>query len=310
MSEVIHKTYLPYTAEEVAPYLAEAIHPGARDGVNYFIESIGRYNEYHSNANIPAGDLRKSMRVARQFEKDERFWTAACLIKFEKAQSTLKWIELLKKAFDGRPSPLNSSWEDLVAEPLKIRLEAPLPSPAVYVEWLKKNVSNRNFIPYVIEAAKQKRVRLEGFTHADAIAVCEKTGFGVVFEAKATADQSYSVSFDLMRNQIARVIDVMLEPPAGNPNSPLSKRKAEETLFVLLTPGVFKKHWRSRLYGWLMHDYQENPGALARDLPHRSSFTECDWERLSKRIGWLSWEDCNAVLPQTCPWFKDGPDEI
>jgi hypothetical protein len=304
MSKIIHETYLPYTPEDVAPYLAEAIHPGARHGVRYFTESIGRYDKYYSNSNIPAGDVRKAIRVARQFEKDERFWTATCLIKFEKAQSTSKWIELLTKAFDGRPSPFNSSWEDLAAEPLKIRLEAPLPSPREYVKWLKENISKRNLIPYVIEAAQQKRVRLEGFTHADAIAVCEKTGFGVVFEAKATADQSYSVSFDLMRNQIARVIDAMLQPPAKNTSSPLSTRDPQKTVFVLLTPGVFKEQWRSRLYGWLMHDYQENPGALARDLPHRSTFTVSDWERLSKRIGWLTWEECNSVLPQTCPWLK------
>ena len=59
-----------------------------------------------------------------------------------------------------------------------------------------------------------------------------------------------------------------------------------------------------------MHDYGENPSALARDLRHRSSFTTSEWERLSKRIGWLTWEDCNAVLPQSCPWFTDGSDEI
>jgi hypothetical protein len=69
---------------------------------------------------------------------------------------------------------------------------------------------------------------------------------------------------------------------------------------VLITPEIFRNHPQSRLYGWLMRDYQQHPAALRRDLPHR---TGTDFASVASRLGWLSWEDCNRVLPGACPWL-------
>jgi hypothetical protein len=79
----------------------------------------------------------------------------------------------------------------------------------------------------------------------------------------------------------------------------VSKRDPERTLFALLTPRLFQEAPHSRLYGSLMEDYRSTPESLARDLPHR----EADWAQLSRQIGWLTWEDCEEVLPGACPWL-------
>jgi hypothetical protein len=91
------------------------------------------------------------------------------------------------------------------------------------------------------------------------------TGFAVLFETKVLADASGGSGFDVLRNQLARNIDVMLQP---NPNlqKPLTQRRPERTCFVLIMPEIFRDHPESRLYGWLMRDYRSRPAALRRDL--------------------------------------------
>lgn len=128
----------------------------------------------------------------------------------------------------------------------------------------------------------------------------------MLFEAKVLADASCGIGFDVLRNQLARNIDVMLQP---NPNlqKPLTQRLPGRTCFVLITPEIFRDHPQSRLYGWLMRDYQHHPAALRRDLPHR---TGTDFAAVASRLGWLSWEDCNRVLHGACPWLPATPAEI
>ena len=124
----------------------------------------------------------------------------------------------------------------------------------------------------------------------------------MLFEAKVLADASGGIGFDVLRNQIARNIDVMLEP---NPNlqEPLTRRRPDRTFFVLITPGIFRDHPESRLYGWLMRDYRDDPTTLQRDLPHRHR-AGTDLASVSSRLGWLTWEDFNKVLPGACRWLS------
>jgi hypothetical protein len=49
-----------------------------------------------------------------------------------------------------------------------------------------------------------------------------------------------------------------------------------------------------------MRDYQAHPGALRRDLPHLAA---TDLPSVAKRLGWLTWEDCNRVQPGACSWL-------
>jgi hypothetical protein len=158
----------------------------------------------------------------------------------------------------------------------------------------------------VVEAGESKK-GLEGTSQADAIIVNEDNGFGIIFEAKVTADASCEISFDMMRNQIARMIDVMLECPHPSTSvGALSKRCPDRSVFVLLTPRVFKEHWQSRLYGFLMDEYmspERGPDALKRDLPHRADQKNVDWASLPRRIGWFTWEDFDDVIEKSCPWL-------
>jgi len=52
----------------------------------------------------------------------------------------------------------------------------------------------------------------------------------------------------------------------------LKKRDPNKSLFLLLTPKLFKDNPTSRLYGYKIREYQDkNKGkdALLKDLPHR-----------------------------------------
>lgn len=135
------------------------------------------------------------------------------------------------------------------------------------------------------------------------------TGVAIIFEAKVLSDVSIHVTFDVARNQLARTIDVMLEAPVLRP--PLSSRKPERTFLMLLTPALMQPEragnaaGESRLYGWLMPAYQDHGSSLLRQhLPHRDDH---DLAEATERLGWASWEDCNAVVPHACQWLWAAP---
>ena len=102
----------------------------------------------------------------------------------------------------------------------------------------------------------------------------------MIFEAKVISGISTSAQFDVLRDQIARIIDVPLDP---NPQlrSPLSRRSPERTCFVLITPEIFRKNPESRLHSWLLPAYQQDPALLQRHLPHRQL---ADLESVPKRF--------------------------
>jgi hypothetical protein len=72
---------------------------------------------------------------------------------------------------------------------------------------------------------------LEGRTHVDAMLIDGSTECAVLFEGKVTSDCSCQVTFDLRRNQLARNIDVMLDPnPKLKP--PLNNRVPDRSAFT------------------------------------------------------------------------------
>lgn len=143
-------------------------------------------------------------------------------------------------------------------------------------------------------------MNLEGATNVDAMLMNSKNGFAVIIEAKVLSDISYEITYDTMRNQIARNIDVMLEENKELCH-PLSKRDPKKTLFLLITPKLFKDNPSSRLYGYKLSDYKTKPVTLSGDLPHRKN---CDWQNVSNRLGWLTWEDFKIVNNDCCRWLK------
>jgi hypothetical protein len=94
-------------------------------------------------------------------------------------------------------------------------------------------------------------------------------------------------------------VDVILD---ANPDLclPLDKRDPDKTLFLLLTPRVFKDNPASRFHGFKFSEYKAEPLTLGRDLPDRAGR---NWVEVSKRLGWLTWEDVREVNSKCCPWL-------
>jgi hypothetical protein len=293
--DVIDPTYLPFTSEQLRPhFLVDA------DGqVAYFERSAQAYHNFigarSERKGIPIADARGPC----QIEKDERFWTATTMKRLVENPAALEVV--LRSTFGDEP-PMSAfkSWYECLSGRLNLVLEATLPSPETYVQWLRLNLGSRHLIPYVLHAAQRANARtLEGATHVDALVVNADNGFSLLVEAKVLSDISCVVSFDVFRNQIARNVDVMLESSAGL-GPPLDARRPDRSLFLLLSPAFFRDRPQSRLYGWLFNEYKSLPSALQRDLPHRDSV---NWPDVVRRLGWVTFEGIASVASGTCPWL-------
>jgi len=303
---VIDPTYLPFPAETLRQHFLVSAGDAADRHLRHYLESAERYHqfcqEHPDRRGLPVSLARRPC----QIEKDERFWVAASLMSYFHDKKRNEYLAKLLQHVFGTEPPVEgvATWEACLDGTLHLYFEHQLPSPAAYKQWLGKHLSERCLVPYVRDAAFKRgsdelRTNLEGPTHVDAVLINESNGFTVLFEAKVLSDTSVAITYDTMRNQIIRNVDVMLEAGDGL-LPPASRRRPERSLFVLLTPEVFRQPPHTRLYGWLMKEYRENPAALARDLPHRDSVS---WPKVSRRMGWLTWEDCEAVRPGSCPWL-------
>ena len=299
MLDLIDETYLPFTTEKLRPHFV-----GDVDGqLRYYQESASRYQEFKLSHPDARGIPLTEARVPRQIEKDERFWTiTATKWIFDAPDKEALLARLLAKAYGSVP-PLTGipDWPACLKGDLRLYFEACFPSPKTYRDSLRSQLDRRHLIPYVFDAAEREDARaLEGPTHVDALFLNRTNGFAWFIEAKVLSDVSCSISFDVFRNQIVRSIDVMLDG-ASTPEAALQGRDPERSLFCLLTPAWFKGSPHSRLYGWLMQEYATKPEALARDLSHRQGV---DWARVSRKIGWLTFEDFQDTRPGACPWMR------
>jgi len=264
--------------------------------LEYYKKSIKRCKDYLALNSERKRKPLSELKWPCQIEKDERFWIARALMTlFYSPDRVEELVRVFRIAFGDSPPIDFSSWQDCLKGELCLFFEPNLPSPRLYKEWLHENISKRQPIPYVLDSAVGK-VNLEGPTHVDAILLNPDNGFALIIEAKVLSDISVQISYDVLRNQIARNIDVMLE---NNDSlcSPLNLRKPENTLFLLVTPEIFKDNPSTRLYGYKMIDYKTNPNLIGEDLPHRSS----NWNEISKRLGWITYRDLglNSTLENT-----------
>jgi hypothetical protein len=125
------------------------------------------------------------MKKPRQIEKDERFWVVAALMALHRAQGGGAVAKLLRRAFgDAPPADGPDTWEECFTQETLLFFEANLPSPVSYRKWLKDNISQRQIVPYVLDAASASGESLEGPTHVDAVLLNPTTGCAVLFEAK------------------------------------------------------------------------------------------------------------------------------
>jgi len=283
----MHPIYLPFTEQQLLSHFADIRQNGKCiknvNSLNYYKQSIEKYMEYLKNNHNRRGKPLKEMRKPCQVEKDERFWIVACMMTIFYSQNrTEELTQLFRNAYgDFPPVKGVESWGECLKGDLHLFFEVKLPSPA-----------------YVLNSAEGKK-NLEGPTNVDSILLNSKNGFAVIIEAKVLSDISYEITYDTMRNQIARNIDVMLEE--SKELCPPLDRDPEKTLFLLITPKLFKDNPSSRLYGYKFCEYKTNPNSLSKDLPHRENG---DWQNVSNRLGWLAWEDFKDVNKDCCQWLK------
>lgn len=303
----MHHTYLPFSAEQLAKHFAPVKNGTVNNRhLNYYSKSIKAWDDLANKPN----PLPKDIARGRQMEKDERFWVASALMGLmygtQPPGGAELFSQLLQRAGLKPPDGLDS-WKAALTGELHLFFEVSLPAPKSYKKWLAEHYGERTVIPYAKEAATHHPSRLEGTTKADAVLLCEQTGTAVIFEAKVLSDISTKVQYDVMRNQLARLIDVSLEPAHGV--APLHTRRPRRTYVVLLTPEILspRKQTRgdsTRLYGWLMRNYGDPEGTLlAKHLSHRR---QGELEGAAVRLGWTTWEDCNTVLPGACPWLVEA----
>lgn len=302
---MLHKIYLPFSEDMLKQHFVQS--DKDLDNIDKHIDkykkSIENYELYETKKPFD-----KELRLIRQIEKDETFWTASSLMTmFHSPNRNSELQRLFKLAFGEKP-PLDniSNWEDCLNGELHLFFEPNIPSPKEYLDWLKGNVTVQNFIPYIIDKAQNKkgnyRSDLEGATNVDALLINSTNGFAVFIEAKVLSDISYQVSYDSMRNQIIRNIDVMLSSN-NDLTVPLNKRLPDNSLFLLFTPQLFKDNPRTRLYGYTFMDYKNNSQLIGNDLAHRK-LNPTDCEKIAKRIGWISWEDLKLINDDCCKWIK------
>jgi hypothetical protein len=298
----IHDTYLPFTETELLRHFAPVAGGGdPRRHLAYYLKSIAaaaQLNETLSPAPSPA-----AVRAGRQMEKDERFWIVAALLKLWYAPDRVTALAaMLRRCLGSKPPFADvTTWEDALGTQQELFFEANLPSPPAYNAWLAQHWDERTLIPYLRERAAVRK-RLEGASKVDALLVARSTGFAVLFEAKVLSDLSIHIEFDVMRNQLARTIDISLERN-DRLQLPLSRRLPERTCIVLVTPELFRSNPDSRLYGWLLPRYRQESDLLQKHLPHRGGE---ELRGIGKRLGWLAWEDFNAVLPGACSWLTNS----
>ena len=239
MPDVLHQTYLPFTADQLREHFAPVAGPGERDRhLQYYLTSVEEARKYDELIRRGVRPTRAQTRLGRQMEKDERFWLATALMSLYHADDGIDREKVFARLLERgglRPPPGFPRWEDALAGALDLFFEVNLPSPARYRAWLRDHLAERTPIPYLKEQAEAPGARLEGTTKADAMLLAPASGVAVIFEAKVLSDISTHVTFDLARNQLARSIDVMLEANPTLP-APLNLRKPERTFLVLLTP--------------------------------------------------------------------------
>ncbi|MFW9834969.1 MAG: hypothetical protein ACFFEK_13300 [Candidatus Thorarchaeota archaeon] len=307
MNEILDDTYLPFTDEQLLTHFAKVKQQKEcvrnESHLSYYKTSIQRYHQFLAeNPNLKGKPLSETKNPC-QIEKDERFWVASCLMTMFYNEQRLMMLQKLFTDAYGTNPPLAglSSWRECLEGELELFFETSLPSPSSYKSWLQKHVHERQLIPHIIAGSHSKHSinRLEGPTRLDAILINPDNGFAVVIEAKVLSDISGQITYDAMRNQMARIIDVMLDENK-NLCEPLCNRNPEHTLFLLLTPELFKINLSSRLYGSKFTDYKKNPDSLASDLSHRQNL---NWLMIRRRLGWLTWEDFHRTNKDCCPWL-------
>ena len=227
-----------------------------------------------------------------QYYKDEPIITLYTFVTvdriFQSGSGKDIWSNIFYKAF--RDKETLGEVNTLLENSCRMALETPLPTPKgikdKIIQWAE---SNPHPIKYIRDEFVKSRV--EDPTMADATLTFEgddsnesKARAMVCFECKFMSDISSETKYHYGRNQIARNVDLgrLLYP--------------DEFYFILVTPSTFMGGG-SRFYSYKMRDYQGgNVQTLKRDLLFGNDLPDEEIAKLSRRIGWISWEDLVGII--------------
>lgn len=241
-------------------------------------ESLRRGYEYPVNGQESNA---KNLKHIFQSDKDETIITLYVFAALQKSGND-GWNDILTKCF---PSEL---WN---IQHINLMLEQAI-SPSKNMQDRLRGQALSNPVKYLREQCNSEKI-VEGKTNFDALLEVNMDK-KIFFECKYTSDISYQTTYVTERNQIARCIEVGLEAVDYN---------VENFYFILVTPERYRKFPGSRLYYFKMKQYQNDPKALAMDLPtltERFGDNECHeiLVKLMKHICWLTWEDCFKTIQQ------------
>lgn len=299
----MHPTYLPFTEEQVLAHVAATGGPDdARSHLAPFAQALEAHRRATAVASLPR--QRDVAAPPAAIADDERFWTATALLSVLHGPSPVEDLAAVLTRAYGEVPPFAgfATWAEALGTDPELWLGVGMPSPSSYQHHLRGELP-RHVLSWAEVRAGRAKVRLEGATTVDAVVVSPSTGVAVVVEAKVRSDLSTSTTYDVRRNQLARLVDVTLDAHPGLAQDSLRHRRPDRTCVLLLTPEVFRDDPASRLYGHLHASYTQRPGTLAAHLPHRA---EPLVHEAARRLGWATWEDVERVRPGALPWRVPG----
>jgi hypothetical protein len=250
-----------------------------------------RYKDHFASlidrVNRSIGKEDSSTKEELQYYKDEAIITLYTFVSIDKIYRTPAgegiWRDIFAKTF--RSQETVAELEALLKHKSRMLLETPLPPTeeikSKIAQWAQ---SNPHPVKYVRDRFQTSRI--EDPTMADITLTFQnedpktsKPKAVVCFECKFMSDISHETTHHYARNQIARIIDVGWS------------LYGDGFYFVLVTPGIFKND-KSRFYGYKMQDYQGGDLKILRqDLLIGGDLSDEDLRLISRKIGWVSWEN-------------------
>jgi hypothetical protein len=278
--------------------------------IAHFQESLRKANAYlcvnPPDSIAPRMSRQSGLRGALQYYADEMFLTLYAFVSLDLAGDAGRLSErqglysaLLGRAFKGdAPS---------VADP-KLKLERPIPASKAYLRELERRYQDECATCHPVWYRRRLgsgNAALEGATHTDALLslygdFTKASGRFAMFEAKFLSDISGHTTYAPDRDQLTRNLDAGLD---------YVQFDLDRFWYVFVTPECFKTRPESRFYGYKLREFMDpasGPERLKAALPHLAREHAVDFEKLSRHIGWVTWEDiCEVVW--SCPGFDD-PD--
>jgi len=211
----------------------------------------------------------------------------ASMNQYDKAEELLTWYTftpLLRMNTEQRLGTINEILKQSVG--LNVVVSCPylnfdkmLSPPKGYFD----SISMEHPIKYIqeeIERHRKSGLPLETHTHVDFL--IETDELIIPIEAKFTSDIDYQRTYNCIRNQIARTIDVSIE---------LAKtaKPSKKVIFLLCVPRYLYN--KGRYYYYKMKDY-ENLENVKQDLPHQAKSIEAYFDSAHA----VFWEDVASII--------------